>query len=376
MYRRFYRTFVEYTSVRHPEIKRKNNLNRLSVKDIEYFESLLGKSRVLTQDVSSYNIDWNKSVRGQSECVLRPKTTEEVSLIMKRCHERSLGVVPQGGNTGLVGGSNPVFDEIILSTEAMNSILDVDVYSSVATVQSGVILEKLDSHLKEKGLMVPLDLGSKGSCQVGGNASTNAGGLRFLRYGSLRGNILGLEVVLPTGEILDCLSTMKKDNTGYDLKQLFLGSEGTLGIITKVSLQCPARPKAVNVALLACSNFQDVLDTFVAARSNLSEILSSFEFMDNESMNAVTQLLRLTSPIGTEDSFYVLIEVSGSNADHNDEKLDTFLNSLPKIRNGILATSLTQMKSIWELRERITESLLHDGYVYKYDISLPLVQFY
>ncbi len=211
----------------------------------------------------------------------------------------SLQVCPQGGNTGLVCGSVPVFDEVVVSTSLMSEIEGVDANSSVATVQAGVVLEQLDRRLEEHGLMVPLDLGAKGSCQLGGNVSTNAGGLRLLRYGSLHGSVLGLEAVLPGGEVLDCMSKMKKDNTGYDLKHLFIGSEGesggegggafltttylharsksgaasnflyythhyvgTLGIVTRISLQCPPRPKSVNVAFLGVTKFQDVLDIF------------------------------------------------------------------------------------------------------------------
>jgi D-2-hydroxyglutarate dehydrogenase len=177
---------------------------------------------------AGYNTDWMRTLRGQSTVALRPKTTAEVSEILSHCNRRRLAVCPQGGNTGLVGGSVPVFDEVVVSTERMNAIEAVDDNSSVATVQAGVILERLDTLLRSRhDLMVPLDLGAKGSCHIGGNVSTNAGGLRLLRYGNLHGSVLGVEAVLADGRVLDCLNSLKKDNTGYDLKHLFIGSEGS-----------------------------------------------------------------------------------------------------------------------------------------------------
>ncbi len=204
-----------------------------------------------------------RSVRGQSSLVLSPSSTSEASEILSYCNDRRLAVCPQGGNTGLVGGSVPVFDEVIVSTARMNRIESVDPNSSVAVVQSGVVLEQLDTHLRsEHGLMVPLDLGAKGSCHVGGNVSTNAGGLRLVRYGNLHGSVLGVEAVLADGTVLDCLSSLKKDNTGYGLKHLFIGSEGTLGLVTRVAIQCPPKPAAVNVAFLGLQSFEDVMKTF------------------------------------------------------------------------------------------------------------------
>ena len=188
--------------------------------------------------------------------------------------------------------------------------------------QAGVVLEKLDAHLEDHGLMAPLDLGAKGSCHIGGNVATNAGGLRLLRYGSLHANVLGLEVVLPlldetnetsaTAQVLDCMTPgMKKDNTGYDLKQLFVGAEGTLGIITKVAIACPPKPKSVNLAFLGLGSFDQVLSTFQTAKQFLGEILSSCEFIDEGSIDCVTQNLGLTCPIGRQP-FYMMIETSGS----------------------------------------------------------------
>ena len=165
-------------------------------------------------DVAPYNEDWMHEYRGQCSVVLRPRTTQEVSSILSHCNKRRLAVVPQGGNTGLVGGSVPVFDEIVLSTSLMNKIEHFDPVSGILQLQAGVVLEAADQYLAERGFLFPLDLGAKGSCQVGGNVATNAGGVRLVRYGSLRGSVLGLEAVLPDGTILDNLTGLRKDNTG------------------------------------------------------------------------------------------------------------------------------------------------------------------
>ncbi|XP_012889119.1 PREDICTED: D-2-hydroxyglutarate dehydrogenase, mitochondrial isoform X2 [Dipodomys ordii] len=278
----------------------------------------------------------------------------------------------------MVGGSVPVFDEIILSTALMNQVISFDEVSGILVCQAGCVLEKLSQFVQERNFIMPLDLGAKGSCHIGGNVATNAGGLRFLRYGSLRGTVLGLEVVLADGTILNCLTSLRKDNTGYDLKQLFIGSEGTLGIITAVSILCPPQPKAVNVAFLGCPGFAEVLQTFTTCKGMLGEILSAFEFMDAECMQLVGQHLHLASPV-QDSPFYILVETSGSNAGHDAEKLGSFLEqalSSGLVTDGTMATDHRKVQALWALRERITEALSHDGYVYKYDISLPVERFY
>ncbi|XP_064418543.1 D-2-hydroxyglutarate dehydrogenase, mitochondrial [Latimeria chalumnae] len=351
----------------------------VSQTDIAFFKRLL-PGRVVTDPdvVESCNIDWLRSVRGCSKVLLRPKTTEEVSEILRYCNERLLAVNPQGGNTGLVGGSVPVFDEIIISTALMNQILSFDPVSGVLICQAGCVLENLNQYLEEQDYIMPLDLGAKGSCHIGGNVATNAGGLRLLRYGSLRGTVLGLEVVLADGTALNCLALMRKDNTGYDLKQLFIGSEGTLGIITAVSILCPHKPSAVNLAFLGCESYAQVLETFKQCKSILGEILSAFEFLDSECMKMVQTHLRLSSPV-KESPFYIVIETSGSSATHDEEKLSSFLEEVMTsglVTDGTVATEDNKIKALWALRERIAEALSHSGYVYKYDVSLPVEKIY
>ncbi|XP_026287639.1 D-2-hydroxyglutarate dehydrogenase, mitochondrial isoform X2 [Frankliniella occidentalis] len=358
----------------------RGNYATLTDRDVSFFEQIVGKSRILTDaaDVEPYNADWLHSVKGYSQCVLKPKTTEEVSAILKYCNERLLAVCPQGGNSGLAGGSNPVFDEVVISTSLMNNILGFDSLSGVLSCQAGCILENLETHLEKHGHIMPLDLGAKGSCQIGGNVSTNAGGLRLVRYGSLHGSVLGVEAVLANGDVIDCMSKMKKDNTGYHLKHLFIGSEGTLGLVTKVAINCPVLPKSVNVALLGLESYEKVLETLKTSKRDLGEILSSCEMMDRESLQAVEDNLKLRVPI-KDCPFYLLIETSGSNSTHDEEKLAQFLeHALDKnmIIDGTQASEPSRIKNLWELRENITSGLAKDGYCYKYDISLPHEDFY
>ena len=247
---------IKFTSDAYPNLKRNPNFAEISADDVAHFKELLGSPSAVidgvttdaTDDIEPFNSDWMRKYRGHTRLVLKPKDAQEVSKVLKYCNERKLAVVPQGGNTGLVGGSVPVFDEIVINTSRMNQIRSFDAASGVLVADAGVILETADQYLAEREHLFPLDLGAKGSCHIGGNVSTNAGGLRLLRYGSLHGSVLGLEAVLPDGTIVDALSTLRKNNTGYDLKQLFIGSEGTIGLVTAVSIQCPPRPKAVNVA--------------------------------------------------------------------------------------------------------------------------------
>lgn len=379
---RFSSTKPAFTSDRY-KVKR-GPYASISSDHVAFFNELLGRNRVIAdaEECEGYNIDYAKIVRGQSTLVLKPKTTEEVSAILKFCNENRLAVCPQSGNTGLVGGSVPVFDEIIISMKFMNKIIETNELAGVLTCEAGCVLEDLDNHLGTVGLMMPIDLGAKGSCLIGGCVSTNAGGLRLLRYGNLHGNVLGLEAVKANGEVIDCLNTLKKNNTGYHLKHLFIGSEGTLGIVTKVAIQCPPLPKAVNVALLGLNSFEKVLKAFRLAKRELAEILSSFEMMDRRSIDISFTTFGMKSPLTLKTDghdFYVLLETSGSNVNHDEEKLGSFVEKALAddiIEDGTLTSDPTKVKHIWALRERISEGVLREGYVFKYDISIPILSYY
>lgn len=342
------------------------------------------------EDLIPFNSDWMGRYTGASKIALKPKSTEQVSAIMKYCNDQQIAVVPQGGNTGLVGGSVPVFDEVILSLAAMNEIESFDEASGVVVTQAGVILETLDNYVGEAGYRVPLDLGAKGSCQIGGNVATNAGGSRFIRYGSLRGTVLGLEAVLPDGRVLDALATVRKDNTGYDLKQLMIGGEGTLGIITRLSIACPIKSNSVDTVIVKVDNFTHVTALLRMAKRDLGEVLSAYEFMDDQSVKLATEhLMHVSNPLNDDSneetldlgSGMVLIECAGSNSEHNRAKLESFLENAfddDIISNGVIAESETQSNALWELRESLPEAVLKagPGGTLKYDVSLPLDSFY
>ncbi|XP_053948681.1 D-2-hydroxyglutarate dehydrogenase, mitochondrial-like [Anastrepha ludens] len=366
----------ELTQVRH-NVKR-SPFTELEDKDIAFFESIVGNRNALREDLQAYNVDFWNTVRGNSKLVLKPASTQEVAGILKYCNERKLAVCPQGGNTGVVGSSVPVFDEIVLSLARMNKIIHIDDITGITACEAGCILENLDNKARELDLVVPLDLGAKSSCHIGGNVSTNAGGLRVVRYGNLHGSVLGLEVVLANGEILDLMSDFKKDNTGYHLKHLFIGAEGTLGVVTKVSLLCAPQPQAQNLAFLGLPNFDAVLKTFQSAKRNLGEILSACEMIDAPTLQADLDHFQLNPPISGYP-FYMLLETSGSNVTHDLEKINKFVEigmEKGEIIDGTIAKGARQTQEIWKLRELAPMALGKDGYCFYYDLSLPLRDFY
>lgn len=378
---------AKLTAETYPNIKRDPRYAQITKEHVAYFKELLrspsavidGVNADAESDMEPFNEDWMHKYKGQCRLVLKPGSTEDVSNILKYCNENKLAVVPQGGNTGLVGGSVPVFDEIVINMSRMNKIHSFDEVSGSLVADAGCILEVVDGYLAEKGYIFPLDLGAKGSCHIGGNVATNAGGLRLLRYGSLHGSVLGLEAVLPDGTIMNDLCTLRKNNTGYDLKQLHVGAEGTIGIITKVSIQCPQRSSAVNVAFFGLESFEKVQQAFREAKTQLSEILSAFELMDNKSQNLVQRVRQGEKPLEEDHPFYCLIETSGSNGEHDYAKLEAFLEDVMTkeiIADGVVAQDETQLKSLWSWREGITECLGHWGGTYKYDVSIPLNEMY
>ncbi|KAL5117469.1 D-lactate ferricytochrome c oxidoreductase [Pleosporales sp. CAS-2024a] len=379
--------YIKYTSESYPQLQRDSKYTNISKEHVKFFQDVLGSessvidgvSKDASEDIEAYNSDWMRKFRGHTKLVLKPASTEEVSQILRYCNENMLAVVPQGGNTGLVGGSVPVFDEIVINLQRMNQIHSFDEVSGILVADAGVILENADNFLAEKNHIFPLDLGAKGSCQIGGNVATNAGGLRLLRYGSFHGNVLGVEAVLPDGSIMDDLSKLRKNNTGYDLKQLFIGGEGTIGIITKISIMCPRRSPAVNVAYFGLQSYDHVQKAFREAKGQLSEILSAFELMDGRTQKLVNRVKGKPMPLDGEYPFYCLIETSGSNSDHDGEKLEKFLEHVMDtniVQDGILAQDQTQIQELWSWREGITECLGHDGGVYKYDLSIPIHELY
>lgn len=379
---------AKFTTDSYPEIKRDSRFSQLTEDHVKHFKGLLGSDAAILDaitnedakdDLEPFNCDWMKKYRGHCRLVLKPGSTEEVSKVLKYCNDNMLAVVPQGGNTGLVGGSVPVFDEIVINMSRMNKVRSFDEVSGVLTADAGAVLEVVDNYLAERGYIFPLDLAAKGSCHIGGNVATNAGGLRLLRYGSLHGSVLGVEAVLPDGTVVDDLFKLRKNNTGYDIKQLFIGAEGTIGIITGVSIHCPQRSKAVNVAFFGLESYEKVQQAFREAKGQLSEILSAFELMDNQSQLLVRKVTKNNFPLENEYPFYCLVETSGSNAEHDSEKLEAFLEDVmgkEVVSDGVVAQDETQLKSLWGWREGISEASGAFGGVYKYDVSIPLKSLY
>ncbi|EFJ37439.1 hypothetical protein SELMODRAFT_76083 [Selaginella moellendorffii] len=368
------------------KVVRDERFATLDDQDIKHFSGIVGsKGLVVDKDeLEVANTDWMRKFKGSAQLLLRPQSSNQVAEILKYSSSRRIAVVPQGGNTGLVGGSVPVFDEVIVNLGAMNSIISFDEVSGILICEAGCILETLDKFLADKGFMFPLDLGAKGSCQIGGNVSTNAGGLRLIRYGSLHGNILGLEVVLSDGTILDMLSSLRKDNTGYDLKQLFIaGAEGTLGVVTKVAVLTPQKLPSVNVGFLACTDYTSCQKMLLEARKHLGEVLSAFEFIDSFALDMVLKHSGDRHPLpDAKEKFYLLIETTGSNQSHDKEKLDNFVETVLTqglVVDGTIAQDNTQISNFWHIREAWflqLPPLGKAGAVYKYDLSIPIKDLY
>uniref|UniRef100_A0A914DCM2 D-2-hydroxyglutarate dehydrogenase, mitochondrial n=1 Tax=Acrobeloides nanus TaxID=290746 RepID=A0A914DCM2_9BILA len=360
---------------------KRGDFARLVDSDITHFESIVGKENVKTTELDLYNTDWMKSFKGNSTCVLLPQTAQQVSAILKHCFHRYLAVVPQSGNTGLVGASVPVFDEIILSTSKLRNNFNLDLSSGILECDSGFILEELESRLAPQGYIMPIDLGAKGSCLIGGNVATAAGGIRFIRYGSMHSNVLGLQVALAdqNGTLLELGTGLRKDNSGLHSHHLFVGSEGQLGIITGIKMLVAPKPTSICSMWLGTDSFEKCQKILREAKTKLGEVLSAFEFLDAETLRCLKENENLDKPLETASKYNLLIETSGSNPVHDMEKVDGFLsycleNELAK--DGILAKNQTEASYLWKLRETATLALMHDGYVYKNDVSLPLKYYY
>uniref|UniRef100_A0A061SMM5 D-2-hydroxyglutarate dehydrogenase n=1 Tax=Tetraselmis sp. GSL018 TaxID=582737 RepID=A0A061SMM5_9CHLO len=372
-----------HTSGSHADAATSCGYAKLTPEIVSHLKHIVGSASVITgeDNCASYNVDWMRKYRGKSKLVLKPSSTHETSRVLAYCNQQRIAVVPQGGNTGLVGGSVPVYDEVVLSLERLNKVRSIDPQGAVVC-EAGCILQNIDDQVRDHGLVLPLDLGAKGSCQIGGNVATNAGGLRLLRYGSLHGNVLGLEVVLADGTILNTIKTLRKDNTGYDLKQLFIGSEGTLGVITAVSLLCPPMPSSVQVTFLAAPSFAAVQGVLSKARAGLGEVLSACEFLDAASLSVVSEHVEgAKSPLGgSGHPFYMVVETSGSDARHDREKLEAFLEDCMAeglVADGTIAESESAAQRIWHVRESISEACLHAGaQLFKYDLSFPVRDMY
>ena len=337
----------------------------------ERLAAIVGGAHVLTgaEDTKPYLTDWRKQYSGPAECVVRPASTAEVAAVVALCAREGVAVVPQGGNTGLVGGSVPTGKgrELVLSLSRMNRIRSLDLLNDTMTVDAGCVLAAIQAAAADAGRLFPLSLAAEGSCQIGGNLSTNAGGVNVLRYGNAREQVLGLEVVLPDGRIWDGLRALRKDNTGYDLKQLFLGAEGTLGVITAAVLRLHPKPTASATAWIALSTPQQAVELLAALRSHVGERISAFEVVSRTCLEAVlAHLPDSRDPLGAPHPWYVLAEFGDSGS---DEALRARLESALESHEAVLAQSGEQSRALWRLRESIPEAQFSNV---KHDISVPV----
>lgn len=310
----------------------------------------------------------------QGVAFVRPADTNEVSRTLAICNAARQPVVVIGGNTGGVQGQHPRPDELIISMERMNCIEEIDVLNATATLQAGCVLEDVQNAVAEKGLLYPVDLGGRGSCTVGGNVATNAGGISVIRHGMMRNVTIGLEAVLADGTVLSSMNRMIKNNAGYDIKQLFIGSEGTLGVVTRVVVKLEEAPVSVNTAMLALASFGKVAELLRHLRRTVGDVLSAFEYLDNEYYCALTEPGRNRAPLSRDHTAYVVTEVRGSHPEHDEAAFRSAL--MEAIDNGIVsdavvAQSEREREEIWKVRENFIPLLVEDPY-FIYDVSLPI----
>jgi FAD/FMN-containing dehydrogenase len=325
-----------------------------------------------------YLIEARRIYRGATRLVVRPASTGEVAEVVRICAEARLPIVPQGGNTGLVGGGVPPEDghNIVLALGRMNRIRAIDPVNFTMTVEAGCILAQLQQAAAEVDRLFPLSLGAEGSCQIGGNLSTNAGGIAVLRYGNTRELTLGVEVVLPDGQVWDGLRGLRKDNTGYDLKHLFIGGEGTLGIITAATIKLYPKPREIETALLGLTRVEDVMDLFARARAATADQLTAFELIPRAALDlALTHIPGTADPLAARHPWYVLLEMSSSQTDSGirallERLLETALDR-HLVADGVIAESGPQAKELWRIREAIVEAQLYSGSI-KHDVSVPV----
>jgi len=312
----------------------------------------------------------------RASAILRPQSTEEVSRILAICHRDGMPLVTQGGRTGCSQGADARDGELAMSTERMNVIEHIDPVGATATVQAGVTLQALQEAAREHGLLFALDLGARGSCTIGGNVATNAGGINVLRYGMMRAQVLGLEAVLADGTVVSSMNHMLKNNAGFDLKQLMIGTEGTLGVVTRAVVRLHPLPRSRNTALVALNSFGEVTTLLNRMQRELAGTLSAFEVMWNNYYRAATAPGGHRSPMAGEHPFYVLMEAEGADPGSDGERFMQVLEAVLDeglIVDAVVPQSDTERRALWDMRENF-EAMMAGRITYLYDVSLPLVE--
>lgn len=347
---------------------------------LDQIAGIVGPEHVLTsaQDMAPYLVEWRDRYHGKALAVVRPGSTQDVAAVMKAARANSVPIVPQSGNTGLVGGQIPIGDgnEIVLSLARLNAIRDLDTDGNTITVEAGCILQSIQDAARDAGRLFPLSLGAEGSCMIGGNLATNAGGTSVLAYGNARDLTLGLEVVMADGAVWNGLRALRKDNTGYDLKDLFIGSEGTLGIITAAVLKLFPMPRATATAFIGVPSPEAALELMAIARDAVGPALTAFEFLPRMGLDFVlTHVPGTRDPLSEEHRWYVLMELASGSEDALDATLETILAGAYEsglVSDATIARSESEAGALWRLRLMLSEVQRHEGGSIKHDIAVPV----
>ena len=343
---------------------------------LDYLKEIVGSNGLITNrhELEPLLLDWRGAVQGDALAAVYPRCTSEVSRILKLCEKSKISVVPQGGNTGLCAAATPDKSgkQIILSLTKMSSVKNIDISNFSILVEAGCILENIQKAASKVGLYFPLSLGAEGSCQIGGNLATNAGGVNVLRYGTARAQVLGLEAVLANGSVVSNLRTVKKDTAGYDLKQLFIGSEGTLGIITAATLRLYPDPGILTTAFVSLDEADDAVKLLSNLRNTLGERIEAFELISRDTLNLVNKHISdIKIPFIEKSNWYVLMDIS---LDDNSSFLeDTLMTELENniISNAVVAKNKLESDRLWRMRHSIAEAERAEGKSLKHDISIP-----
>jgi len=348
---------------------------------LEQIRSIVGPAGLITspQEITQYATDIRKRYRGKAAAVVKPASTAEVAAVVRACAGSRAGIVPQGGNTGLCGAATPDTSgsQIVLNLSRMNRIRAIDAHNNTMTVEAGCVLANLQKAAEEAGRLFPLSLAAEGSCEIGGNLSTNAGGTAVLRYGNTRDLVLGLEVVLASGETWDGLRGLRKDNTGYDLKQLFVGAEGTLGVITAAVLKLFPLPRSRATAVVALQDPESAVRLLKVALEECGERLTAFELFSDSCLSLVLKHFEGSSaPFARRFPHYALMELSDTRpgqavASLAEGMLGAALEA-GSLLDAAIAQSDAQAKAFWKLRDFISEAQAHEGPNIKHDVSIPI----
>jgi FAD/FMN-containing dehydrogenase len=344
---------------------------------IDQFRAIVGDKYAVTDaaDIAPYLVEERNLFQGRSPLVLRPGSTAEVAAICKLASAHRIALVPQGGNTGLVGGQTPHHGEVVISLRRLDKIREIDTASNTMTCEAGVVLQVAQQRASDVDRLFPLSLGAEGSCTIGGNLSTNAGGTAALAYGVAREMALGVEVVLADGRVLNALSKLKKDNTGYDLRNLFIGAEGTLGIITAATLRLFPKPRAIETAYVGLKSPADALKLLSISQAEAAGSLTSFELLADIAVDfSIRHGIDIRDPLQSKYPWYVLMELSSPRDDARDTLEAILAQGMEDgiVDDAVIAANLSQRQAFWKLRDEMSAAQKPEGGSIKHDISVPV----